>query len=162
MSLLFVPLPLLCQASNPNGSEDPSKRPVDGQTTASETPAPQPSDPAWQYGGFLDFAYLEDFNDPPNHLFRSRGTTFHVNEWDINMAAIYLRKTASEGSRWGTELTLQAGKDTQVFGFSATAPNLPCADWQRAYVAGWNLQQFHRVRLAVCQRQLYLHASLGR
>jgi len=85
----------------------------------------------WQYGGFLDLAYLKDFNNPANHLFRSRGTTFHVNEWDINMAAIYLKRIASESSRWGTELTLQAGKDTQVFGFSATAPNLPGANWLR-------------------------------
>jgi len=98
---------------------------------ASQDSQPQPSKTTWQYGGFLDFAYLEDFNDPANHLFRSRGTTFHVNEWDINMAAIYLRKAATESSRWGTELTLQAGKDSEVFGFSATAPNLPGAEGLR-------------------------------
>src|SRR5215472_16085417 len=99
--------------------------------SASQDSQPQPSKTTWQYGGFLDFAYLEDFNDPANHLFRSRGTTFHVNEWDINMAAIYLRKAATESSRWGTELTLQAGKDSEVFGFSATAPNLPGAEGLR-------------------------------
>jgi len=97
----------------------------------SEDPPPQPLKTTWEYGAFLDFAYLKVFNDPANHLFRSRGTTFHVNEWDVNMAAIYLRKTASEGSRWGTELTLQAGKDTEIFGFSATAPNLPGSEWLR-------------------------------
>src|SRR5215469_4825835 len=99
--------------------------------SASQDSQPQPLKTTWEYGGFLDFAYLEDFNDPANHLFRSRGTTFHVNEWDINMAAIYLRKAATESSRWGTELTLQAGKDSEVFGFSATAPNLPGAEWLR-------------------------------
>jgi hypothetical protein len=41
------------------------------------------------------------------------------------MAGAYLRKTVSESSRWGTELTVQAGQDTRVFGFSATAPNMP-------------------------------------
>lgn len=84
-----------------------------------------------QYGGFVDGGYLYDSNDPANHLFRSRGTTFHVNETDLNMAAVYLRKAASGSSRWGTELTLQAGKDSEVFGFSATAPNLEGAKWLR-------------------------------
>src|SRR5215470_4081217 len=99
--------------------------------SASQDSQPQPSKTTWQYGGFLDFGYLKDFNDPANHLFRSRGTTFHVNEWDVNMGAIYLKKAVSESSRWGTELTLQAGEDTKVFGFSATAPNLPGSRWLR-------------------------------
>ena len=50
----------------------------------------------WQYGGFIDAGYLHDFNYPANHLFRSRGTTFHVNEADLNMTALYLKKQASE------------------------------------------------------------------
>src|SRR5439155_16858546 len=45
------------------------------------------------------------------------------------MAAAYVRKKASEQSRWGTHLTVQGGKDSEVFGFSATAPNLSGADW---------------------------------
>ena len=95
---------------------------------------PQPaidSAAAWQYGAFADFGYLQDFNDPANHLFRSRGTTFHVNELDLNMAALYLKKVASNASPWGTELTLQAGKDSEAFGFSATAPNLDGSKWLR-------------------------------
>jgi hypothetical protein len=91
--------------------------------SSGEASAAGPADP-WQYGGFVDFGYLHDFNDPANHLFRSRGTTFRLNEANLNMAALYLRKTASESSRWGTELTVQAGSDSEVFGFSATAPNL--------------------------------------
>jgi hypothetical protein len=87
--------------------------------------------PLWQFGGFTDAGYLLDFNDPKNHLFRSRGTTFHVNEFDLNMAGIYLKKQAVPESRWGTELTLQGGKDSRVFGFSATAPNLPGSKWLR-------------------------------
>jgi hypothetical protein len=126
-----VPLPLLGQAGNSNESADPVKLTGDGQATSDQAAPPASSLPPWQYGGFLDFAYLEDFNDPANHLFRSRGTTFHVNEWDINMAAVYLRKAVSENSRWGTELTLQAGKDSEIFGFSATAPDLPGANGLR-------------------------------
>lgn len=79
----------------------------------------------WEYGGFVDAAYLNDFNYPANHLFRSRGTTFKVNEPVMNMTAVYLRKKASEQSRWGMEASFQAGQDTRVFGFSSTAPHLP-------------------------------------
>jgi hypothetical protein len=82
-------------------------------------------------GAFVDTGDLHDFNEPSNHLFRSRGTTLHVNEWDVNMAALYLRKVASEQSRWGSELTLQGGKDSEVFGFSATAPNAHGYGWLR-------------------------------
>lgn len=78
----------------------------------------------WEYGGFVDVGYLHDFNYPHSHLFRSRGTTFHVNEAVLNMAVAYLRKKPTQQSRWGVELTAQAGKDVEVFGYSATAPVL--------------------------------------
>ena len=93
-------------------------------TEQSGDAGPDASGNTWQYGGFVDSGYLHDFNDPANQLFRSRGTTFHVNEANLNMIALYLRKTTSESSRWGTELTVQAGSDSEVFGYSATAPNL--------------------------------------
>lgn len=102
------------------GPQEPNSK-----ETPPQQPSPQLPDPLWKYGGFADVGYLEDFNDPANHLFRSRGTTFHVNEWDVNMAAVYLKKVNVENSRWGTELTFQTGKDSEVFGYSATAPNLP-------------------------------------
>ena len=63
--------------------------------------ATSPGPTTWQYGGFVDVGYLHDFNDPANHLFRSRGTTFHVNELNLNMTAAYLRKSPTESSRWG-------------------------------------------------------------
>jgi hypothetical protein len=103
-----------------------------GQATAlPEESGSSAAQSTWQYGGFIDAGYLHDFNYPANHLLRSRGTTFHVNEADLNMTAVYLRKPASESSRWGTELTLQAGKDSEVFGFSATAPDLDGSKWMR-------------------------------
>lgn len=82
------------------------------------------ANPKWQYGGFVDLGYLLDFNHPSNHLFRSRGTAFRVDSVFLNMAAAYLKKRATEESRWGVELTVQAGKDDEFFGFSATAPNI--------------------------------------
>jgi hypothetical protein len=71
----------------------------------------------------VDLGYSLDLNHPANGIFRSRGTVWHVDEVDLNMAAAYLKKKPSEVSRWGTELVVQAGKDSEVFGFSATAPN---------------------------------------
>jgi Putative beta-barrel porin-2, OmpL-like. bbp2 len=104
-------------------------------TLAQDQPKPatqsQAAPPAWQYGGFLDVGHLHDFNAPRNHLFRNRGTTPRVDELDVNMAGVAIKKQTSESSRWGTELTAQAGKDSELFGFSATAPNLSGANWLR-------------------------------
>jgi len=91
-------------------------------------PAPTP---LWQYGGFIDLGYSLDFNHPANRIFRSRGTVWHVDEVDLNMAAAYIKKKTSEASRWGAELEVQAGKDSEVFGFSATAPNFPGSEGLR-------------------------------
>ncbi len=91
-----------------------------------QAPAPVPSESSeWQYGGFVDAAYLWDNSHPANELFRSRGTTYNVDQPIVNMTAAYIRKIANESSRWGFEVTAQAGQDTRIFGFSATAPNLP-------------------------------------
>ena len=89
------------------------------------TPAP-PSAVArdWHVGAFVDGAYIEDYNSATNHVFRNRGTTPRVDEFDLNMAAAYVRKTASDTSRWGMELTTQAGQDSKTFGFSPTAPTI--------------------------------------
>jgi len=84
-----------------------------------------------RYGGFIDFGYLYDPNSPSNMLFRDRATTPVVDQPNINMAALYLQKDASESSRWGMEVNLQAGKDSEGFGFSAVAPNLPGSKWLR-------------------------------
>ena len=100
-------------------------------TDALSPPAAEIALVAWEYGGFVDAGFLRDFNDPTIHLFRSRGTAFHLNEWDVNMAGAYARKKTSEQSRWGTELLVHVGKDSEVFGFSATSPNLAGADWLR-------------------------------
>ena len=87
-----------------------------------------PSAPEWQYGGFVDVADLADPDTPSNHLFRNRGTTPRVNEVDVNMAGAYLKRAPAESSRTGVELTVHMGKDSELFGFSATAPNIGGAD----------------------------------
>ena len=74
-------------------------------------------------GGFLDAGYLQSFESPSNHLCRSRGTTPRVDEFDVNMAAAYLRKDRTPSSRCGFELTVHTGEDSKVFGFSATVPS---------------------------------------
>ena len=73
-----------------------------------EEASEQQSSTAWEYGGFADVAYPLNFNHPANHLFRSRGTAFRTDSVWLNMAAVYVRKKPSEGSRWGVELTAQA------------------------------------------------------
>ena len=106
------------QQTTPSSNIAVSREPKsEGQDT-------QPSNPKWQYGGFVDLAYPLNFNHPVNRLFRSRGTAFRTDAAWLNMAGFYVRKKPSEESRWGVEATVHAGKDAEVFGFSATAPNI--------------------------------------
>ena len=105
------------------GRSQNESRPKTSSTTVSDKNEPRSQSP-WQYGGFVDAGYLLDFNHPANRIFRSRGTAWHVDRVFLNMAGAYLKKKATEESRWGVELTAQGGKDSEVFGFSATAPNI--------------------------------------
>src|SRR6266542_439098 len=108
-----------------------STRAQTADSPAQTPPASSSPQLEWQYGGFVDAGYLRDFNHPSNHVFRSRGTAWHVAEWDLNMAGAYVKKKPLEQSRWGAELLVHGGKDAEVFGFSATAPNMAGADWLR-------------------------------
>jgi hypothetical protein len=96
-----------------------------------DTPAQPPAAPAWQYGAFVDLAYLWDANHPANKLFRSRGTAWHVDDLLVNMAGVSAKKRASDQSRWGAELLAHTGKDDEIFGFSATAPNMKGEEFLR-------------------------------
>ena len=99
------------------------------QSGTATTPAPDAAvNPAWQYGAFVDVGYLHDFNEPDNKVFRSRGTAWHVDDVRLNMAGVYAKKKPSAKSRWGSEVLIHAGKDDEIFGFSATAPNLRGSD----------------------------------
>lgn len=108
----------------------------------------------WEYGGFIDGAYLLDFNFPPNHQFRSKVTTPRVNEFNINMAGASIRKEASETSRLGAELLVHAGEDSKDFGFANGAPKVGSSD---------ELRHFGRANmsyLAPVGRGLMLQAGL--
>jgi Putative beta-barrel porin-2, OmpL-like. bbp2 len=98
---------------------------------AQDASAPSVPAPLWHYGAFADGAYIYDTDTPANHVYRFRSTTAYVDEPTLNMAAGYVRKDATTDSRWGMEFTLQAGKDTEAFGYSATAPNLEGSRWLR-------------------------------
>ena len=98
------------------------------QTAPAPASAQQVPPTPWQFGGFIDIGRLWSSTSPSNHLFRNRGTTPRLDEWDLNMTAAYLRKTASETTRLGVEVTVQEGLDSEIFGFSATAPNIAGAD----------------------------------
>ena len=88
-------------------------------------------DATWTFGAFADLGYLFDPNHPHDRRTRSRGTSFHVNEPSLNMAGISAARTATDSSRWGSELAIHAGKDDEVFALSPTAPALGAANWLR-------------------------------
>jgi hypothetical protein len=128
--LLSAAVPVSAEeAPVPPVESEPRKGAVETPTT--EQPRAETPKPLWRYGGFVDAAYSLDFNFPSNHLFRNRTTTPRVNELDLNMAALYVKKEVSEQSRWGGELLVQGGQDAKDFGFSSTAPNLPGSSWLR-------------------------------
>ncbi|MBU6434224.1 MAG: outer membrane beta-barrel protein [Nitrospirae bacterium] len=87
----------------------------------------------WHYGGFVDLGYSLDFNFPANHLFRNRSTTPRVNELDLNMAGAYVRKDATEQSRWGMELMGHGGQDAKDFGFAVNEPKVGFSDQLRHF-----------------------------
>jgi hypothetical protein len=103
-----------------------------GASSPENSGVPSPP-PGWHYGGFVDLGYSLNFNFPQNHLFRNRTTTPRVNELDLNMAAVYVKKDASEQSRWGTELLVQGGQDALNFAFDVSAPNIEGSSWLRNF-----------------------------
>src|SRR5579884_4124038 len=122
-------------AGQPPGSSPVEAEPRKGQleTPTTEEPRAEAPKPLWHYGGFLDLGYAIDFNFPENHLFRNRSTTPRVNELDLNMGAVYVKKDVSEQSRWGPEFLVQGGQDAKDFGFAAGEPKLGSADQLRHF-----------------------------
>jgi hypothetical protein len=87
----------------------------------------------WHYGAYLDVSYDLNFNFPNNHLWRSRTTTNHTNELAPNMALGYVRKDATDQSRWGMEFSLQDGYDTIDFAFQQGEPKVSGYDVLRHF-----------------------------
>ncbi|MDE2039210.1 MAG: porin [Elusimicrobia bacterium] len=87
----------------------------------------------WRFGAELDGAYEADLNHPDNHVFRSRSTTAKLDEPVLNMAMAYAHKDAVVDSRLGFQLSVQTGKDSRDFGYSATSPNIQSGDALRHF-----------------------------
>jgi len=120
-------------AAMPAWAQDPAM-PIPDESRKRQVETAQPLEPLksdWHYGGFLDLGYSLDFNFPENHLFRNRSTTPRVNELDLNMGAVYVRKDATEQSRWGMELMPQGGQDALNFGFGTNLPKFEGSSWLR-------------------------------
>jgi hypothetical protein len=127
----LTPVPASAAESSPG--EPGNDQSVTGISTPSPPEPGTPEKPLWHYGGFIDLGYSLDFNFPDNHLFRNRSTTPRVNELDLNMAGVYVRKDATESSRWGTEWLVQAGEDSKAFGFDANLPKVSGSDVWRHF-----------------------------
>lgn len=93
----------------------------------------------WHYGAYVDVAYILNFNFPENHLWRNRATAARHNEFAPNMALAYLHKDVSEASRWGMELGVQGGYDSQNFAFLPGEREVGGAD---------TLRHFHRANVS--------------
>jgi len=75
-----------------------------------------PQDPVsqlWDHSLYLDLGYSSSSNNPENNLWRSKGTTFKLNQLQVNLGMAYVSKEAAPQSRWGIEFGLQTGVDTE-------------------------------------------------
>ena len=82
-------------------------------TFAAPAPSPAASGAAeWTFGVYLDVGYLKSDNEPENRTWRSKSTTFKLDRIEANMVTGYVRKQATDASRWGLEFGLQTGVDT--------------------------------------------------
>src|SRR5262245_5049612 len=129
MSMLTALSLLMPQSADIRPEAVPQNPPASPPPAAQGTPPAAENAVPWQYGGFIDVGRLFSSTSPSNHVFRNRGTSPRLDTWDLNMTVAYLRKASSESSRAGVELTVQEGRDSELFGFSATAPNIGGADW---------------------------------
>lgn len=102
-----------------------------------DVPVPGPSTTTvetstdWHYGAYLDLSYALNFNFPENHLWRSRSTASRHNELAPNLGYIYVRKDASDTSRWGMELGAQGGYDSKDFAYLQGERNIAGSDTLR-------------------------------
>jgi hypothetical protein len=98
------------QGSEPVAREGPG--PENAQAAV-----PSAASSHWHYGAYLDVGYAANFNFPDNDLWRSRSTASRHNQPAPNMVLAYVRKDATESSRWGMELGVQGGYDSVDFAF---------------------------------------------
>ena len=116
----------VCEAQDLNRGSAENNKPLSAPSTATES-----STNDWHYGAYLDLSYIVNFNFPENHRWRNRATTERNNELTPNMGLVYIRKDATESSRWGTEFGIQGGYDSQNFAFLVNEPEVEGADTLR-------------------------------
>ncbi len=118
--LLLVWWGILAVAAGMASAEEPS----------SASPAPGATGD-WHYGAYVDLSYVLNFNFPENHLWRSRSTAARHNELAPNMGLVYVRKDATDVSRWGRELGVQGGYDSKQFAYLQGEKKVDGADTLR-------------------------------
>ena len=128
-SFSLILLWLLLVPALPSGAQDAA--PPEGQTPKPADTSAENTSSEWHYGAYADLSYIINFNFPENHLWRSRTTAYRHNELAPNMGLIYVRKDATEQSRWGMELGAQGGYDTNKFAFLQGEPDVGGADTLR-------------------------------
>jgi hypothetical protein len=112
---LLVFWALLSSATYAQGAE--SLEQEQPKTESAQTAIPADSSNDWHYGAYLDVSYITNFNFPDNDRWRSRSTDAYQNQPAPNMVLAYVRKDATEVSRWGMELGAQGGYDSVDFAF---------------------------------------------
>ena len=59
----------------------------------------EPVSQLWDHSLYLDLGYGSSSNNPENNLWRSKGTTFKLNQPQVNLAMAYVSKKAAPQSR---------------------------------------------------------------
>jgi hypothetical protein len=67
----------------------------------------------WHYQLYVDAGYAASDNEPANGIWRSKSTTFELDSPELFLGLANVRKEATPDSRWGVELGLQTGVDTE-------------------------------------------------
>jgi len=93
----------------------------------------------WHYQLYLDAGYLHSDNDPANEDWRSKSTTYRLDRPALFLAMGDVRKDPTPASRWGVELGLQTGLDSEGLVTAPPPPaNAPIEDadaWRHLYRA---------------------------
>jgi len=93
----------------------------------------------WHYQLYADVGYASSDTTPGNHEWRSKSTTSSLDSLEIFLGMGSVRKEATADSRWGLELGLQTGLDSEGL---VTAPPPPALEpipnansWRHLYRA---------------------------
>jgi len=62
-------------------------------------------------GAYFDVAYLGSGNQPANGEWRTKSTSTSLDELTLNNLTVFASQSATQATRWGWQLGLQAGRD---------------------------------------------------